>query len=107
MEPVRWALERLRPRHSRVGSSSTRAPRPTRHSSASSLNCPPSTLLSDFSNSHCLQTPQQAKGRVLPLKCGSFCEKCYDFLVMYCNYEYKGKIKKIEPDVRSRSLPFC
>ena len=40
---------------------------------------------------------------MLPLKCGSFCEKCYDFLVMYCNYEYKGKIKKIEPDVRSPS----
>ena len=39
---------------------------------------------------------------MLPLKCGSFCEKCYEFLVMYCNYEYKGKIKKLEPDVRFR-----
>ena len=48
------------------------------------------------------QMPQQAKERVLPRKCGSFCEKCYEFLVMYCNYEYLGKIKKIEPDVRVR-----
>ena len=44
---------------------------------------------------------------MLPLKCGSFCEKCYDFLVMYCNYEYKGKIKKIEPDVRSPRMHPC
>ena len=38
---------------------------------------------------------------MLPQKCGYFCEECYKFLVMYCNYEYSGKIKKIEPDVRS------
>jgi hypothetical protein len=101
MEAVRWARERLRPRHSRAGSSSTRAPRPTLHSSASSLNCPPSTRFFDFSNSLCLQTLQQAKERVLPRKCGPFYENCYKFLVMYCNYVYTGKIKKIEPDVRS------
>ena len=101
MEAVRWARERLRPRHSRAGSSSTRAPRPTLHSSASSLNCPPSTRFFDFSNSLCLQTLQQAKERVLPRKCGPFYENCYKFLVMYCNYVYSGKIKKIEPDVRS------
>jgi len=110
MEAVRWARERLRPRHSRAGSSSTRAPRPTLHSSASSLNCPPSTRFFDFSNSLCLQTLQQAKERVLPRKCGPFYENCYKFLVMYCNYVYSGKIKKIEPDVRSprtlsRALP--
>ena len=44
---------------------------------------------------------------MLPLKCGSFCEKCYEFLVMYCNYEYPVKIKKIEPDVRSPRTLSC
>ena len=102
MEPVRWARERQRPRHRRAEQSSTRAPRPTRYSSASSLLPAQHALFFYFSYSLCLQTPQQAKERVLPLKCGSFCEKCYDFLVMYCNYEYKGKIKKLEPDVRFR-----
>ena len=87
-------------------------PRPIRHClSASSLNCArPARVffLILISDSHCLQTPQQAKERVLPRKCGTFCEKCYEFLVMYCNYEYSGKIKKIEPDVRSpRMLLTC
>ena len=43
-------------------------------------------------------TAYKTEKRVLPLKCGSFCEKCYEFLVTHCNYEYQGKIKKIEPD---------
>ena len=71
------------------------------------LELPPNTRFFDFSYSLCLQTPRQAKERVLPLKCGSFCEKCYEFLVMYCNYEYPGKIKKIEPDVRSPCTLSC
>ena len=44
---------------------------------------------------------------MLPQKCGYFCEECYKFLVMYCNYEYSGKIKKIEPDVRSPRTLSC
>ncbi|KOO32406.1 hypothetical protein Ctob_011892, partial [Chrysochromulina tobinii] len=52
-------------------------------------------------------TLQQAKERVLPRKCGPFYENCYKFLVMYCNYVYSGKIKKIEPDTLRLAREMC